>query len=233
MSKICPQCKTENRDQANFCLRCNARLAGETPVRYCPAGKHPMDPGWDTCPYCAASGQSAGPPPVPGRGRTLVEDEQPSAPAPPPPIPAVERAPAPPPPPAAGGAGRRKTVFDSGASAQPSPGSEAGGLRRMVAVLVTYTWKPEGQLFPVREGRNYIGRDAECEVCLPNDTQMSSRHSTILYRGMDFWISDADSMNGTYVNGENVEEKQRLPDSATIRTGATVWRFVQLPNLES
>jgi pSer/pThr/pTyr-binding forkhead associated (FHA) protein len=100
-------------------------------------------------------------------------------------------------------------------------------------VLVTYTWKPEGQLFPVREGRNYVGRDPECEICLPNDTQMSSRHATIVYRGTDFWIADAESMNGTLVNGESTEEKRRLPDGAAIRTGATLWRFVQLPAAES
>ncbi|HYU35061.1 MAG TPA: FHA domain-containing protein [Thermoanaerobaculia bacterium] len=239
MSKICPQCKTVNRDQANFCMSCNARLAADTPVRYCPAGKHPMDPGWDTCPYCAASGQPAGPPPLPGRGRTLVEDQEPAGaaapypPAPPPPAAPFPAAAAgsPPPPPPAGGAGRRKTVFDSGPAAQEAPGSESG-LRRIVGVLVTYTWKPEGQLFAVREGRNYLGRDLECEVAIPGDSQMSSRHATIVYRGNDFWIDDEKSMNGTLVDGESVEEKQRLPDGAAIRTGATVWRFVQLPKAD-
>ncbi len=231
MSKICPQCKTENRDQANFCMRCNARLAADTPVRYCPAGKHPMDPGWDSCPYCAASGAPAGPPPIPvstGRSRTLVEDETP----PPAAAPLSPAAPVPPPP-AGGAVSRRKTVFDAGPSAAGSQGVEAGGLRRIVAVLVTYTWKPEGQLFAVREGRNYLGRDADCEISLPNDTQMSSRHSTLVYRGQDFWIDDEKSMNGTLVDGESVEEKRKLPDGATIRTGATVWHFVQLPKLAS
>lgn len=233
MSKICPNCKAENRDQANFCQRCNTRLGSETPLRYCPAGKHPMDPGWDTCPYCAASGPAAGPPPLPGRGRTLVENEPSAASTAPFTSPAVT---APPPvdsAPAAGAGSRRKTVFDPGPSAQEPRGGEAGERRRMVAVLVTYTWKPEGQLFPVREGRNWVGRDAECEISLPNDTQMSSRHATIVYRGQDFWIDDEKTMNGTLVDGENVEEKRRLPEGATIRTGATVWRFVQLPKLAS
>ena len=49
MSKICPKCKTENRDLAKFCLSCNAPLTADTPVRYCPSGKHPMDPGSETC----------------------------------------------------------------------------------------------------------------------------------------------------------------------------------------
>lgn len=223
--KICPQCKTENRDQANFCMRCNARLSADTPVRYCPAGKHIMDPGWETCPYCAASGAADQPPPLPGgRGRTLVEDGP--QPAPPPPSP-------PPPGPAQGGAaGRRKTVFDSGPTVQERPGSEAG-MRKIVGVLVTYTWRPEGQLFAVREGRNYLGQDTECEIAVPNDKQMSARHATIIHRGRDFWIDDEKSMNGTVVDGESVEEKRILPDGAAIRTGATVWRFVQLPKVES
>lgn len=228
MSKICPQCKTENRDQANFCMRCNARLTSDTPVRYCPSGRHPMDPGWDTCPYCAASGQAAAPPAPPGRGRTLVEDQPPAVPPPAPAQPPI-RPPAP--LPMGGEPGRRKTVFDSSVSAQPPQGADSG-LRRIVAVLVTYSWKPEGQIFPVREGRNYLGRDPECEICIPNDTQMTSRHATIIYRGRDFWIDDEKSMNGTVVDGENIEEKQRLPDGAAIRTGATVWRFVQIPGLE-
>jgi len=101
-------------------------------------------------------------------------------------------------------------------------------MRRIVAVLVTYTWRADGEMFAIREGRNYLGSSPECEINLTADPQLSARHSTILYRGKDFWIDDEKSMNGTYVNGEVLEEKQRLPDHATIKTGATVWHFVIL-----
>lgn len=242
MSQICPKCKTENRDQAKFCMSCNTPLTSNTPVRYCPSGRHPMDPGWETCPYCAASdawttrpsnqpaGAQAEPPPLPGqRQPTMVEGAAPSPPPPPRPAAAAPPPrpvpPPPPPPPAGGGAGRRKTVYATENEGGPAV---SPGMRRIVAVLVTYTWRADGELFAVREGRNYLGSSPECEIHLASDPQMSSRHATILYRGKDFWIDDEKSMNGTYVNGEIIEEKQRVPDHATIKTGATVWHFVIL-----
>jgi predicted component of type VI protein secretion system len=95
-------------------------------------------------------------------------------------------------------------------------------------VLVTYTWRSEGQIFPVREGRNFLGSDLECDVALDGDSHLSSRHATILYRGRGFWIDDEKSMNGTFVDGECVEEKQPLSNYARIRTGSTEWSFVVL-----
>jgi len=233
MSKICPQCKTQNRDEARFCMSCNTPFRSDTPVRYCPSGKHPMDPGWETCPYCSASGQGEVraapqaaaqpglppiPPPPPGAQRraTVAEAGTPSRQAT---LPENDQVPSP-------AGGRKKTVFANEPAAGP-PGVEPG-LRKIVAVLVTYTWRADGQVFPVREGRNYVGSGEDCDVRLTSDPQMSSHHSTIIYRGKDFWIDDEKSMNGTLVNGESVEEKQRLEDHSVIKTGATAWHFVVL-----
>lgn len=87
-------------------------------------------------------------------------------------------------------------------------------------------------MFPVREGRNYIGSDPEGDIALDGDNHLSGRHAILLYRGRGFWIDDEKSMNGTFVNGECVEEKQRLPNYASIQTGATEWRFVALEPAE-
>lgn len=99
----------------------------------------------------------------------------------------------------------------------------------MVGILVTYSWHQEGQIFALREGRNDLGSDPDNDIALANDPRLSGRHATVIYRGADFWIDDEKSMNGTYVNDQSVETKQRLPDHATIVTGATRWRFVALP----
>jgi pSer/pThr/pTyr-binding forkhead associated (FHA) protein len=93
-------------------------------------------------------------------------------------------------------------------------------------VLVTYTWHPEGDLFPVREGRNLLGSSPECEISVLGDGHLSGRHAILLFRGKDFWIDDEKSMNGTFVHGESVEEKQRLASGARILTGATEWLFL-------
>ena len=60
-----------------------------------------------------------------------------------------------------------------GAPATPSVAKD----RKIVGILVTYSWTPEGQVFPVREGRNFIGRDRECEICVPDDNSFRPKQS--------------------------------------------------------
>ena len=220
MPKICPKCHTENRDEASTCLKCGHRMtvieqAGSA-VRYCNAGKHPMDPAWGSCPYCSDS-ETAPEAPRPGpaaRRKTEVEDPQQHKGAE-----------------AQGNdqAGQRQNRKSTEFGQAFSDDSQATltGVRRMVALVVTYTWRPEGQVFPIYEGRNYLGRDEECEVRLMADPQLSGKHAAILYRGKAFVITDEKSMNGTLVNGAEAPlTGMPLTNYAEIRTGATVWKFL-------
>jgi hypothetical protein len=158
-----------------------------------------MDPGWDVCPYCASESAKRA---QDKRGDATYRSagEGSEAPA----------------SPASDDPGR--TAFDGDGEAA----------RRVVGVLVTWTWQPAGELFPVREGSNLLGSAPECEAHIATDPRMSGRHASIVYRTGGFWIDDENSMNGTFVNGDLVEEKRRLPDSAVIRTGGTEWRFAAL-----
>ena len=101
---------------------------------------------------------------------------------------------------------------------------------RLVAVLVTFTWHPAGQMFPIHEGRTRLGRDkTQCDISLPADGSLSDLHATFLYRGREFQIADEKSKNGTFVNGEEVPlTGMPLPNYAKIKTGATTWTFVQI-----
>ena len=91
---------------------------------------------------------------------------------------------------------------------------------------MSYSWKPDGEIFPIREGRNIIGRDASCDVCIPVDQTLSERNSHITYRN-SFVIGDLVSMKGTDVNGGPIEEQFRsLPNYATIRAGSTHFIFI-------
>jgi hypothetical protein len=199
-----------------------------------------MDPAWTSCPYCSGPQQPAQQgssqlPPLPGgterkREPTVAEGNPPASPRVdirPEPVKADV---------ALGEAGRKRTEFhESGQQPQPNqPGVSAPlrppqqpGVRRIVAVLVTYSWRAEGQVFNVYEGRNYLGRDADCEISLSADTQMSGRHSGVFYRGGQFVITDEKSMNGTTVNDVDVPlTGAPLGNYATIKTGATTWRFI-------
>lgn len=162
-------------------------------LQYCPAGRHPMDPGWEVCPYCASESAP--------QGRNDATRRS---------MPEAEISPAP-----LAGAAVPRTVFN-------------GEGRRIVGVMATYTWQTDGEVFLVREGSNLVGSAPECEIRITSDPRMSARHACIVHRPGGFWIDDENSMNGTFVEGTLIEEKRRLPDSAVLRTGDTLWRFTAL-----
>lgn len=135
----------------------------------------------------------------------------------------------------AGGSGRKRTAFGG-----VDPGAQTVGLpsqmgtqspqprgRRIRAVLVTYSWQAEGQVFPVYEGRNYLGSESDCEICLTSDRQLSGHHAAIFFRGESFEITDEKSMNGTFLDNRSVPlTGLSLRNYSTIKTGATLWRFI-------
>ena len=70
---------------------------------------------------------------------------------------------------------------------------------------------------------NQIGRDWECDVAL-NDPQCSRVHATIVFRESAWWIADSGSSNGTYVNGQTIDEAQ-LIDGNEVRVGGSTLTF--------
>lgn len=109
--------------------------------------------------------------------------------------------------------------------------------RKIVGVLVSYTWRPEGELFAVREGRTHIGADQirddpehrEVEVQCPLDDLISGDHALILVQQGEFYIQDLASTNGTFVNGKKIrpESVEDLPNNSEIKAGKTLFSFVQ------
>ena len=207
--KTCPKCNNLAQDSEAACAQCGMVLDQSLIARATGAGRPRMP--------------------------TISESDEPARPTPPAKIEYRLTPPATLPPgtgsakPAPPAPGRRgSTVF------MPSGGHEAAGAapapvapaRRVIAILVTYSWKPEGQVFPIREGRNLIGRGEECDVRVPEDSMMSLVNSHITFR-QSFTIGDMVSMGGTYLNGEAVEEQFKpLTNLTRIRAGATHLLFV-------
>ena len=80
----------------------------------------------------------------------------------------------------------------------------------------------------MREGRNFIGRDPECEICVGEDSALSGRNSYITYR-QGFVLGDMMvNMNGTDLNGQPVDGHAPLGNYATIRAGATHFTFITI-----
>jgi len=187
--------------------------------RKCPKGHH-MDPNWVACPYCEseqrARERSSGPEIVASSGdrRTTVGG-----------VPQ-------------GGRQRETKVMSPAVEPQASGYVGEGDARRILGALVTYTWHPEGQLFPVREGKTFIGSGdisseafhRSCDVQIPEDRKMSGEHALILCRHGAYEIIDQTSSNGTFLNGRmlRANESTEIPNYANIQTGVTVWTFIHL-----
>ena len=110
--------------------------------------------------------------------------------------------------------------------------------RKITAIMVTFSWLPEGELHIIREGKNFIGRtrvasDAshqDCDIQVARDKRMSGEHALILCRQGNFELIDMHSANGTLLNGTMLksDDANDLPDRATIKTGDTLWTFIKI-----
>lgn len=100
--------------------------------------------------------------------------------------------------------------------------------RPLIGVLYSISAGIEGELFPVYVGRNTIGSDPSCDICL-RETSVSAQHGMILARklaneeGGDYIkviLSDDNSSYGTTVNGESLNfEKIECSNGDVITIG--------------
>lgn len=70
-----------------------------------------------------------------------------------------------------------------------------------------------------------IGRNREAAIPL-KDRAMSRRHAVILYlQSVGFQLIDLNSMNGSFVNGERLQQRRVLKDGDRIRVGSINFTF--------
>lgn len=73
-----------------------------------------------------------------------------------------------------------------------------------VGVLIVRAGAQAGARFPLEAGRTRLGRHPDSEISL-DDITVSRRHAEIERTPDGYVVSDAGSLNGTYVNQERVE----------------------------
>ena len=72
------------------------------------------------------------------------------------------------------------------------------------------------------EGEATLGRGGGCTVPLAFDTFVSQVHARAFDRDGSLWIEDLGSRNGTFVNGEPVQEPTLVAKGARVQVGETV-----------
>ena len=111
-------------------------------------------------------------------------------------------------------------------TAQAAPAQANGGVSAYLELLGNRAAKP--QLFPLHE-EVVIGRDRQDAlpssqfVCIPLHT-ISRRHVRLRRRGSTWSVEDLHSSNGTFVNGERIEEHVLSPGDE-IAIGDSVMQF--------
>ena len=109
--------------------------------------------------------------------------------------------------------------FDAGSAQQK---------RYVVGWLVGLNGAARGESYPVRMGRNVIGRDRRSDIVI-NDDQASSHHADLVFRPEErrFILMDHNSTNGTYVNEAEIEPRRDLAGKDIVRIGSH--RFIFMP----
>ncbi|HEU4887708.1 MAG TPA: FHA domain-containing protein [Thermoanaerobaculia bacterium] len=210
---------------------------------------HFIDEAWDICPYCPQDESEPEIPVVRPRSLNQVVDAQPSQPQPshaPSPAAAPQQAPPQARPLAAVPEVRavsmppRSRSDSAAAAAVAAPPAErtvaAQRLevgqqqkRYVVGWLVGLNGPSRGEAFPVRMGRNVIGRDRRSDIVI-NDDQASSHHADLVFRPEErrFILMDHNSTNGTYVNEMEIEPRRDLIEKDIVRIGSHRFLFSPL-----
>ncbi len=213
----CPECGKETPPNKSHCQECGAKL--KTEFKTCANGHQYSG---DKCPYCPSDEvYAAGPTlldqtsPVVNEDRTVIESSQPSMPA-------------------MGGLSDRTQIVTSQTNTTGGPTLPPLGAlepnpvgRKIVGFLVSYDLDPLGRVFNLYEGRNIVGRVSPATVLIQNST-ISDKHALLLYRDEKFFLADELSTNGTFVNGEAIEDKVKLADRDEVRFGEIKMRFIAI-----
>ena len=118
---------------------------------------------------------------------------------------------------------------------QGSPSDKDSGnkdRKKLAGFLVTYSHLPNGEFFPLYEGKNTIGRDSSTHIAIQGDPNITERHLSILFRPVDckFKFKDELSSNGTFIN-EVLTDEGELKNFDMIRIGATELIFMEIPRV--
>jgi pSer/pThr/pTyr-binding forkhead associated (FHA) protein len=106
----------------------------------------------------------------------------------------------------AAGADRTTASIDLGAIDHEHVPEDLGTLAPGTGLLIVVRGPGAGSRYLVDRDETAIGRHPDAHLLL-DDVTVSRRHVTIRRTGEGFEVRDLGSLNGTYVNGERIEDR--------------------------
>jgi pSer/pThr/pTyr-binding forkhead associated (FHA) protein len=174
----CPFCGAETRPGDNFCLNCGNRLLSATPSAPPPQQAQPMM-GDATL----AAPDDWGAAIVPEAGTAPASgwgsDSSPTLAAP-----------------------GEPAAYEAVAVAQPP----ANGIEHPARFILRSENGEVLQEYPLDKPEIVIGRAPSSDILLSKDKLTSRRHATVRYENDHYLLRDERSANGTFVNGQQIEE---------------------------
>lgn len=82
----------------------------------------------------------------------------------------------------------------------------------------------QAKTYDLKSGDNVLGRLPDCDIQIDSN-MVSRKHARVFSKGTDFLIEDLGSGNGTFVNGQKVEQPQTLKTNDRIKLGPVLFRF--------
>ncbi|MES1213507.1 MAG: SpoIIE family protein phosphatase [Singulisphaera sp.] len=93
-----------------------------------------------------------------------------------------------------------------------------------MALLQVLKGMTPGHQFPLEGDRAILGRHPDCDIVLDVGA-VSRQHAQILFIDSDYYVEDLKSRNGTFVNGQQIRDRQRLEDNDRIKICDLLFTF--------
>lgn len=125
----------------------------------------------------------------------------------------------------------------------PPPPPPSGNKPRQFGVLVILKGGPVGFRIPLRAQRLILGRSPAATIRVP-DPSISRSHCSLVFNGSHWVVADLASSNGTFLNGQKVEQPTiampgdrlgvaRVEFRIEYAAAAMVAMSVDLPDIEA
>ncbi|MDX2052678.1 MAG: GGDEF domain-containing protein [Polyangiaceae bacterium] len=101
-------------------------------------------------------------------------------------------------------------------------------------LVVIYSQEPGmlGKRFVLDKEPVGVGRGADCDIVLEGDS-VSRRHAYFTRRGANWFVADANSTNGTYLNEEQLEGERMLTNADRVKIGPSILKFLSGADAEA
>lgn len=120
------------------------------------------------------------------------------------------------------------TRAEAPSAAPPSAGRKTEILERPVEIdavgwLVGAGGATRGRMHRLEREKVTVGADRGCEVVI-EEPSVTDRHASVRFQDGSFFVTDLDSTNGTFVNGERIQ-REEISDGDRVRFGGSEWIF--------